>query len=94
MKKYYKIRFWFPYEEYEHIFDIDEFMENAFGYTFPRFYFECEIYGRKNECCLDLKEMTLTITPLKDDGETLISDCSQIFDDRFWIIEKVEENGK
>ena len=88
-KNLYKIRFWVPYREYSHVIDIDDFMNGVFGETAPRLYFECEIYGRNHGCYIDVKEMTLTITPIEDDGVTLIADCRETFDDRFWFIEKV-----
>lgn len=88
-KNLYKIRFWVPYCDYTHIIDVDEFMNGVFGETAPRFYFECYIHDRLHECYIDVKEMTLTITPIEDDGETLMVDCRETFDDRFWIIEMV-----
>ena len=63
-------------------------MNGVFGETAPRFYFECYIHDRLHECYIDVKEMTLTITPIEDDGETLMVDCRETFDDRFWFIEK------
>ena len=90
-EKFYKIRFWVHYKEFTHVFEVDEFMSDVFGETFPYYYFECNIYGRTHECVINLKEMTLTITPLEDDGETLMLSCREEFDDRFWTIEKVEE---
>ena len=69
-KNLYKIRFWVPYCDYTHIIDVDEFMNGVFGETAPRFYFECYIHDRLHECYIDVKEMTLTITPIENDGET------------------------
>lgn len=87
--KTYRIRFWYSYKEFVHEFDVNEFMDDVFGYTFSKFYFECYMHDRLHECYIDVKEMTLTITPIEDDGETLMVDCRKTFDDRFWIIEKV-----
>lgn len=42
------------------------------------------------ECCIDTKEMSLTITPLANDGETLLTDRREVFDKRFWIIERIK----
>ena len=93
-KLYYQIRFWVPYREYVHVIDADEFMGSVFGETAPRFYFECYIYGQKHECYIDVKEMTLTTTPLENDGETLITGLRKVYDDRFWTIEKIEGYGE
>ena len=93
-KNFYKIRFWFEYKEFTHIFDVDEFMSYVFGECFPCYYFECDIYGRTHECSINLKEMTLSITPLEDDGETLMVSCRKSYDERFWIIEKVDDCGE
>lgn len=94
VKKFYKVRFWVHYKEFTHVFEVDEFMFDVFGECFPCYFFECDIYGRTHECVINLKEMTLSITPLEDDGETLMTACREEFDDRFWIIEKVEDDGE
>lgn len=88
--KTYRIRFWYSYKEFIHEFDVNEFMDDVFGYTFSKFYFECEIYNMIYECCIDTKEMSLTITPLANDGETLLTDRREVFDERFWIIERIK----
>ena len=93
-KLYYQIRFWVPYREYVHVIDVEEFMDGVFGEISPRYYFEYYIYGRKHECYIDVKEMTLTTTPLEDDGETLIPECRTVYDDRFWVIEKIIDYGE
>jgi hypothetical protein len=94
-KKIYRIRLWYALEE--HIFELgtaDEIIQTVFGEDYPCYITEVKMWKKSNtmyQLTINFKEMTVTTVMIADDGEHIIPNSKEVFDDRFWTIDWDEE---